>query len=626
MANSHDLSKLLNDFLASELLETLTNEEIDTLARQDLPALELGETALSNEVYFTAELMDCIAYKTESWSTFEQFCEKLEKKIPSPKKNDPLLALEAQKLLSKAAPGKQKNERALEQIKDILYDKKLAKYAEKKKEVEAFGGDLRPDKKSYFRFIFRSLPAACQTFFLSIRKFRIVEFYRQKHTLITGGTGSGKSEIAKTLAHHYLTKDTSPALVVIDPHGDLATDIAQFHENTDGQRLIFIDLTIRSGFTPVLNPFDVGPLSEADFDIVSGQVVNLLGIMLSEENQFTEQMKAILKPCVETLLKLPNTNLEHLKQFFDDEHNPPLKRKAMEILSNPSDRDFMTRDFNSSSYATTKQSIRTRLHLLLTQERFRNFVVGKSTLDLKSAIDARKVIFFKFTSQDSTDAVTIALGRLIVGSLLAMTMRRGILPKPARKQQVPIHLFIDEAHNFSHPTLATILSESRKYKLYLTLITQFAGKFPHPKIREELEMNIGLTITGRQTAGTKGAIANEKLMGIENNSLSKLRTGEFYLKALSLPAFRIKNGGTLVSDRNAMSPEEWEQIIETQLQRHYRPNQPPEEAEKSFLYRDEAFHSPTPPKGPQKRFRGTLKAPLPLNGPADSNNTPNEPS
>ena len=38
-----------------------------------------------------------------------------------------------------------------------------------------------------------------------------------------------------------------------------------------------------------------------------------------------------------------------------------------------------------------------------------------------------------------------------------------------RNDRVHTHLFIDEFHNFYNPTIEEILTESRKYKLFLTL-------------------------------------------------------------------------------------------------------------------------------------------------------------
>lgn len=136
----------------------------------------------------------------------------------------------------------------------------------------------------------------------------------------------------------------------------------------------------------------------------------------------------------------------------------------------------------------------------------------------------------------------------------------------------------DTGQSDSHATMATNLGESRKYKLYLTLISPYIGKFPHAKVLEKLDNNAGLKIGGRQSSNSKGAVANEKLMGISSASLDRLQTGKFYVKALSNPAFRIKNSSHLVGNQHAMSDGSWLKIIQQQIEAYYRPVQTPEEA------------------------------------------------
>src|SRR5512132_1552281 len=87
---------------------------------------------------------------------------------------------------------------------------------------------------------------------------------RQRHTYVLGKSGSGKSELLKLLVYGYLRKPGSATVVVIDPHGDLAEEIARFKEHRSSDRLIYIDpyLDGSGGRMPTINPFalrDTGP-------------------------------------------------------------------------------------------------------------------------------------------------------------------------------------------------------------------------------------------------------------------------------------------------------------------------------------------------------------------------------
>jgi type IV secretory pathway VirB4 component len=66
-------------------------------------------------------------------------------------------------------------------------------------------------------------------------KYRIPEPARWKHTLTIGSTGSGKSELLKTLIHQHILKNKT-AIVAFDPNGDFAEQVAMFKENTRPER------------------------------------------------------------------------------------------------------------------------------------------------------------------------------------------------------------------------------------------------------------------------------------------------------------------------------------------------------------------------------------------------------
>ena len=99
---------------------------------------------------------------------------------------------------------------------------------------------------------------------------------RQRHTYVLGKSGSGKSELLKLLVYGYLRKPGSATVVVIDPHGDLAEEIARFKEHRKSDRLIYIDpyLDGIGGRMPTINPFelrDTGPQA-IDIAAVAGRV------------------------------------------------------------------------------------------------------------------------------------------------------------------------------------------------------------------------------------------------------------------------------------------------------------------------------------------------------------------
>ena len=83
------------------------------------------------------------------------------------------------------------------------------------------------------------------------------------------------------------------------------------------------------------------------------------------------------------------------------------------------------------------------------------------------------------------------LGLIIVGKLLMAALSRADIPESERND---FYLYIDEFQNVTTDSIATILSEARKYKLNLTIAHQFIG---------QLEENIKKAVFGN--VGSMGA-------------------------------------------------------------------------------------------------------------------------
>ena len=74
----------------------------------------------------------------------------------------------------------------------------------------------------FWPFKLPRLYRAIRRYIRLIRPFPFTETDRMRHTYLTGGSGAGKSEAMKVIIHHYIARDPSTALVVIDPHGEFA--------------------------------------------------------------------------------------------------------------------------------------------------------------------------------------------------------------------------------------------------------------------------------------------------------------------------------------------------------------------------------------------------------------------
>ncbi len=428
----------------------------------------------------------------------------------------------------------------------------------------------RNTHRGYIAFVKSSLSATGSesetSFFLRPHVFRINEKARQRHTYITGQTGSGKTELLKTYLHHYLTVNTKTAVILLDPHGDIAEQVAHFKENIDTDRLVYIDPFLSSEQTPILNPFILPKKNTPPhvIDLITEELYLVFRDIL--KSSFTPQMETLLRPCITTLLLMGNKDLNDLQQFMDDDKNNAYLNFALKNLYNPSQIEFLKTDFHKDTYNPTKQAIKTKLQSLLNSYTFRNLLTGKQTVNLDQLCQQKKVIIFNLSSGRIGEDTANVIGRFLLAQIKSMAFQRANVPEHLR---TPTHVFIDECQRYISPTIETILAEARKYKVYLTLANQYYGQKMGTETKNAITNNTAVKIAGMN--GDKNIITHHKETGADVDELKKLKVGEFHIKEGTTPSVKIKAPSNLIGNKNAMKPKQWETLKNKMLARYYQP-------------------------------------------------------
>lgn len=421
-----------------------------------------------------------------------------------------------------------------------------------------------PDASGYIRYCQSTLSRGEAAFFLAPKKLPIREDDRRKHTYISGGSGSGKTEAIKVIVHHYLTRNTSSALVILDPHGDFAEQVARFWENTTNGRLVYIDPALSQKHTPVFNPFEIKDRSPMAIDVATQELVSVFREIM--KTAFTLQMETVLKPCIATLLLRDGSTIIDLMRFMSDDENSDLLDFAQRNLPNPAQRHFLAVDFLKDAYGPTKQSLRTKIQSLLNSQVFLHFLVGQSSFDIEEAINRRALIVFNLSRGSIGDDTSETIGRFIIAKLQSFAIQRAQI---AEEKRVPVHLFVDECQLYISDSIEKILTEARKYKLYATLASQILGQNMDSQLKNIVLANTAVKMTGKNSLSTLSIIAKETGANIEE--LQSLQTGEFHIKTGTRPSVKVKMPAHLLGNKHAMSSKIWAQMVAEQLSQYYRP-------------------------------------------------------
>lgn len=436
------------------------------------------------------------------------------------------------------------------------------------KEVLRITTKYSPDVKGYLDFlkdygnkkVIEKILNAIHPLFLKEKDF-------ERHAYITGMTGSGKSELMKFIVYHLLYKripffsflnhsiiervKPNKSVFVIDPHGDLAHQIYRWYETQyilrKAQRqpikVVYFDPFLCKDKKPVLNPFDLKDKSEDTIDLVSQEIARVFKELI-KDSRLSLQMETLLIPCIATLLRRKNSTLRDLQRFMNDNLNKDLVEEGMKS-PNPAHREFFRNAFYSRHYIPTKQSIYTKIQSLLNSKTFHDITIGRSTIDLEELMNTDSLVIFNLSKGKLGTDTSEALGRMIIALLTSFAFKRANIPESKRQRTF---LFVDEFHNYIGDSLEVILTESRKYKLFLVLAQQFLGQGMSTQLKNAILSNTYLKFIGMNALNTLKALSSET--GIELEELQKLKQGEFFVKKGTEKQFKIKVPSYLVGYKN----------------------------------------------------------------------------
>lgn len=403
-------------------------------------------------------------------------------------------------------------------------------------------------------------------FFEGKRSFSIPKKARERHTYVTGQSGSGKTEVLKNLIYEDIA-DGQSSVIVIDPHGDLAEDVARFDLNRSGSRLVFLDPRLSPGLAPCFNPFDV-PDEYRTPEIVDAMADNLAEtfIEMLKTTGLTVQMRSLLKPVLSTLLLRPGSGITDVVDFFDEERNGALMGFALGHLSNPEQIRFLRREFHGENYNTSKAGIAARIQALTNSLTFSDTMIGPATVRFHELMDARNVVVVRLSGGTIGHDTAETLARFILASVKNAALFRQPIPYGKR---VPCHVFVDECQLFVTESIEQVLNETRKYRVHLTLAQQIAGWGMETSTKRAVLANTGVKITGKNSADTLSTMAKET--GADLDVLQALTVGKFHVKASDDPGVVVRIPSRLAHGGASMPPDEWERVKADQLARFYRP-------------------------------------------------------
>ncbi|MBX9660404.1 MAG: type IV secretion system DNA-binding domain-containing protein [Nitrospiraceae bacterium] len=297
---------------------------------------------------------------------------------------------------------------------------------------------------------------------------------RRKHMAIFGKSGVGKTTLMRNMVVADL--NAGNGLTVVDPHGSLIDDILDVIPRHRTNDVIY------------LNPGDpsrilgLNVLESVDPSQRSLVVSSLISIMRNLwPANWGPRTEYILEHAVYALLEQPEpVTLAALPKLLLDR---TYRKQIVQNVTDPAVLSFF-RFFELQNDRLREESIAPLLNKVskfITNPLLRS-VIGQTTssFDFRWAMDTGKIILCNLSKGALGEDVSSLLGSLIVTKLSLASLSRQNIPEADRR---PHYLYADEVQNFTHGVdFPTILSESRKYALSLTIGTQTLSQLPEESL------------------------------------------------------------------------------------------------------------------------------------------------
>lgn len=374
---------------------------------------------------------------------------------------------------------------------------------------------------------------------------RIKDADRMRHIYMIGKTGVGKTVLFQNAIMQDIKEGKGVAY--LDPNGDAVEYILEHIPKERADDVILFDPSDYD--RPMgLNLLEWKTKEQRDFLV---QEAIQIFYKLFDPNQtgiVGPQFEHWMRNAALTLMAHPEGGtLVDIPRLFTD---PVFEKDRVKYVKDPVVKAFWekqmakTSDFHKSemlNYFTSK------FGRFMTNDMMRN-IIGqpKSAFDFREVMDGKKILLCKLSKGLIGEINAFLLGMILVSKIAMGAFSRQDITEDER---TPFYLYVDEFQNFITDVFATILSESRKYKLSLSITNQYIAQMDE-NIRNAVIGNAGNLIAFRVGAADAEFLVKE-FAPLTIDDLTNVDKYNFYIRMLidnaPMPAF---NGQSIAPDLN----------------------------------------------------------------------------
>ena len=347
---------------------------------------------------------------------------------------------------------------------------------------------------------------------------------RLRHCYVVGQTGTGKTSLMKNMIIQDIKN--GEGVCFIDPHGSDIQDVLAAVPPEREKDIIYFD----PGFfeRPMgLNMLEYDPRYPEQKTFLVDELIGIFRKLYKDvPESIGPAFEQYFRNSALLVMEDPssgNTMVDITRVFA----NPAFRDLKLSRCNNPLVvqfwRDIATKTQGEQSLENFAQYVTNKFDVFLSNEIMRPIIAQEhSAFDFRKVMDEKKILLINLAKGRLGEMNSSLLGLIFVGKLLNAALSR--VDMVGHGEMSPFYLYIDEFQNFTTPSIATILSEARKYRLVLNIAHQFIDQLTDD-IRDSVFGNVGTRCVFR--VGEKDSAFLEKMFHPEFNASDIMHLDNF---------------------------------------------------------------------------------------------------
>ena len=408
---------------------------------------------------------------------------------------------------------------------------------------------------------------------------------RFRHMYVIGQTGTGKSTFLKNLIKQDI--DAGNGIAFIDPHGDDAENVLTFIPESRLKDVVYFN-PADIGYPMSFNMLEYDRSKPEQRTFIANELIEIIGKIYNLQETGGPMFEQYLKNALFLLMQdsvISPTILDVQRVFSDTLFRQELLARCPDpgvVLFWKKEAEKATGDWGLSNMSIWVNS---KLTPFIAND-FIKPIIGqeKSSLDFRDIINNKKILIVNLSKGKLGETNAFFLGLLLVGKIFMYAIERD------QAERTDFYFYIDEFQNVVTKTIATILSEARKFRLSLNIAHQYIKQIPED-IKAAIFGNVGTIVAFRIEVDDANAIKDYFKPSFTEQDLIRLDNFNAYVR----PLIRGKTGTSfniLIDRPPETNRQALEKIIMDNRQRYSQPR------EKVLAAINERYAPVKPPEPP----------------------------